>query len=614
MTEQNQPTGDHRPGTPDADLPATPSSFPSAGSTGHDATTTSDATLVGGYIGHSDAAGSADASGWTDHAPRAEADASSPATGPIPSSAPAAAAPAAAGSGPVPTTSGPVHTYGSATAAPAASSPPSETTSGAPAGGWSSAYGQNYDRTRSWNESGSYDEPTGGGYGGTAWSQAYRTGATPAAAAGSTGSAGSTGAQGWSGRTDPHGFRPAGFAPAVGGAHGAPQGGTTTVPSTRGRKRSGRTVGIIAVATVLALGAGFGGGVLGARVGSSSTAAAVDNSLTQNESGTTVSDTQPVASGVQAVANKVLPSVVSILSVSQTESGEGSGIILSSDGLILTNNHVVAGAEELTVRFNDGTTATAKIIGADATDDLAVIKADGVSGLTVAALGSSDAVEVGQPVVAIGSPLGLSATVTSGIVSALDRPVRTSSSDSQQQQPGGQQTTTQDTVLNAIQTDAAINPGNSGGPLVNMNGEVIGINSAIASLSSSQTSQGGSIGVGFAIPIDQARRIAQEIVDTGKASHAVLGASVSDATAAGTNDLLTTGAEIADVTSGGGAAGAGLQAGDVITKVGDQTVESADALIAAIRAQDPGSQVEITYLRGTTSATATVTLGSATSE
>ncbi len=213
------------------------------------------------------------------------------------------------------------------------------------------------------------------------------------------------------------------------------------------------------------------------------------------------------AGSVQEVAAKVLPSTVSVLASSGQSAGEGSGIILTADGLILTNNHVIAGATDIQVRFNDGTTATAKVVGADATDDLAVLRADGVSGLSPATLGSSGDLVVGQPVVAIGSPLGLSATVTSGIVSALNRPVRTSSAD--------QSRSAQDTVMNAVQTDAAINPGNSGGALVDMSGNVIGINSAIASLSSNEQGEAGSIGVGFAIPIDQAKRIAQEIIDTG---------------------------------------------------------------------------------------------------
>ncbi len=401
------------------------------------------------------------------------------------------------------------------------------------------------------------------------------------------------------------------------GAAGSNGGGTTgTLPHKRRR-----TPALVAAAVVVALAAAFGAGYLGSQVGGST--ATADSSLSQQSTSPVVSDTQPVVAGsVESVAAKLLPSVVSILSISSSQEAEGSGVILSSDGLILTNNHVIAGASDLTVKFNDGTTAAAKVVGADATDDLAVIKVSGVSGLPVATLGSSANVKVGEQVVAVGSPLGLSATVTSGIVSALNRPVRTAAEQTQAQPQQGQSTSTaQDTVLNAIQTDAAINPGNSGGALIDMSGAVIGINSAIASLSnSSSSSQSGSIGVGFAIPIDQAHRIAQEIINTGHATHAVLGASVGDAPDGTSADAqaaaqagLSVGAKIASVTSGGAAAAAGLQANDVITKVGSTLVGSADALIATIRSSTPGGKVQITYLRGSSTMTATVTLGSAVS-
>ncbi len=423
----------------------------------------------------------------------------------------------------------------------------------------------------------------------------------------------------------------AGYGQTAGfGYQGMPPASTVTAdPSTASHK--GRKTAVLAAAIVLTLGAAFGAGALGAEAVNNSSAA--DSSISQLSTSPVVSDSQPVVNGsVESVAAKLLPSVVSILSVSSSGSAEGSGVILSSGGLILTNNHVITGATTLTVKFNDGTTATAKVIGADATDDLAVIKVSGVSGLKVATLGSSANVKVGEQVVAVGSPLGLSATVTSGIVSALNRPVRTAAETTptdpqdpfgQGQGQGNTQTpstgTAQDTVLNAIQTDAAINPGNSGGALVDMNGAVIGINSAIASLSSG-SSQSGSIGVGFAIPIDQAHRIAQEIINTGHATHAVLGASVGDA-ADGTSASaqaqaeagLSIGAKIASVTAGGGAAKAGLVAGDVITKVGGTPVGSADALIATIRSSTPGGKVVITYLHGSDTKTTTVTLGSATS-
>lgn len=383
-------------------------------------------------------------------------------------------------------------------------------------------------------------------------------------------------------------------------------------PGTKAPRKGGRTAAIVAATVVLALGAGFGGGVLGSRVGSSNSAAS-DTSLSLATTANPAAATSAPSGSVQSVAQKLLPSVVSILSTSAQQEGEGSGIILTANGLILTNNHVVAGATNLTVQFNDGSTAPATVVGTDSTDDLAVIRVSGVSNLTPATLGSSADLQVGQQVVAVGSPLGLSATVTSGIVSALNRPVRTASeSQGQGGSPyGQQQQTTDSTVLNAIQTDAAINPGNSGGPLVDMQGRVIGINSAIATVpNSSQSGQSGNIGVGFAIPIDQAHRIAQEIIDTGKATHAVFGASVSDATTS-SSSVLTVGAQIQSVTAGGAAEKAGLRNGDVVTKVGSAPVESADALIATIRSQTPGSTVEITYQRGSQTESAKVTLGSA---
>jgi len=421
----------------------------------------------------------------------------------------------------------------------------------------------------------------------------------------------------------------AGSAPPPGpsGHPGYPAGGPGSMPGgdrsaavrpgVPHRRRRGT---LIAAATVaVAVAAGFAGGTLGARLTSGTGAAATAAPTQLTTAAVSASRAAAPAGSVQQVAATLLPSVVSVLSSSSSSAGEGSGIILSTDGLILTNNHVISGASNLQVQFHDASTAPATVIGADGTDDLAVIKATGASGLTPATLGTSADLQIGQGVVAVGSPLGLSATVTSGIVSALDRPVRTSSDQQQpqQQSPGrGQgrtpsQGSSQDTVMDAIQTDAAINPGNSGGPLVDLTGKVIGINAAIASLSSTASSQGGSIGVGFAIPIDQAKRIAKEIIDTGHATRAVLGASVSDATT-GANSLLTVGATIGQVTAGGPADTAGLKTGDIITKIGDQHIDSADALIAAVRGTPPNTAVTITYTRGTDSPTITVTLGTAT--
>ncbi len=366
---------------------------------------------------------------------------------------------------------------------------------------------------------------------------------------------------------------------------------------TGGRRRMGRGLLIGAAVVVLSLAAGFAGGVLAANRDDTTTSAAGPASSAHTSAAAP-------AGSVQAVAGAVLPSVVSVVAASTSAEDEGSGVVLTNSGLILTNNHVIDAAKTITVQFNDGTTAKAAVVGADATDDLAVLRVSGVSGLVPATLGSSASLAVGQQVVAIGSPLGYSETVTSGIVSALNRPVRTSSAQS------SGSSSAQDTVLNAIQTDAAINPGNSGGPLADMNGQVVGINSAIASLSGGQNGQTGSIGVGFAIPIDQAWRIAQEIIDTGHATHAVLGAMVRDSVDATTG--ISNGALIASVTAGGGAQKAGLKAGDIVTKVGAQPIGSSDALVATIRSAAPSSTVKITYLRDSATATATVTLGSAT--
>jgi putative serine protease PepD len=412
-------------------------------------------------------------------------------------------------------------------------------------------------------------------------------------------------------------------APGFGAAHGSTGASTSTgtgapfafgtqppfdpqpTEASRADKRhtKGARATVVAVAVAaLALGAGFGGGMIGGSLSNDSSGAASATTLAPRATGQSASDTsgtQAAMGSVQDVAAKVLPSVVSVVALTQQGEGEGSGVVLTDSGLILTNNHVIDGADTLTVQFNDGTIADANVVGADPTDDLAVIRASGVSGLTPAKLGTSSTVKVGQQVVAIGSPLGLSATVTTGIVSALNRPVRTQSAESQQQQG---------TVLSAIQTDAAINPGNSGGPLVNMSGQVIGINSAIAALSSGAGGQSGSIGVGFAIPIDQAYRIAQEIINTGSATHAVLGANVTDATDRSRG--ITTGATIAEVVSGSGAAKAGLKAGDIVTKVDSVPIESADALVATIRSSAPGGTISLTYVRDGQPHTVSVTLGS----
>jgi putative serine protease PepD len=310
---------------------------------------------------------------------------------------------------------------------------------------------------------------------------------------------------------------------------------------------------------------------------------------------------------------------VSINVKSQSESDTGSGIVLRSDGYILTNNHVVSAASggngTVTVTFNDGTSSSAKIVGTDPLDDLAVVKV-AKTGLTSATLGNSSQIQVGDPVLAVGSPLGLTGTVTAGIVSALNRPVETQEETQPQQLDpfglgGGSSQTTQPTVIDAIQTDAAINPGNSGGALVDTAGQVIGINSAIASLGSSSfgSSQSGSIGVGFAIPIDQARTIATELIDTGHATHPLLGVTLTDATSADGSDR----ALVRAVSANGPAAKAGIKGGDVITAVDGHPTAGADAVIAAVRSYQPGDRVNVTYIRSGNTKTVAVTLTDQTS-
>ncbi|MFF4190326.1 S1C family serine protease [Nonomuraea sp. NPDC001831] len=300
------------------------------------------------------------------------------------------------------------------------------------------------------------------------------------------------------------------------------------------------------------------------------------------------------------VAERVQPSVVMI----QGQTGEGSGVVLSEDGLILTNNHVVVGASQgggqMTVKFSDGKTAKATVVGTDPATDLAVIKAEDVSGLTKATLGDSDQLKVGDDVLAIGSPLGLDGSVSRGIVSALNRTLKLGGEQRQQLPPGfgGEQQQGQvegTTIGDVIQTDAAINPGNSGGALVNAAGALVGINTAIAS-----DAAGG--GVGFAIPVNTAKQVAEQLIKTGKVSHAFLGVSVTDAT----GDVP--GALIRQVTADSPAAKAGLQEGDLITKIGDTSVDSGDTVVGQVRGFKPGQQVKITYMRDGRSAEATVTL------
>ncbi|MFD4268571.1 S1C family serine protease [Rhodococcus sp. NPDC058481] len=389
-------------------------------------------------------------------------------------------------------------------------------------------------------------------------------------------------------------YRPTEQYPTAAGAAPTMDAATTGAVAKPKSSRAAIAAGAIALALV----SGGIGGIAGAWA-SGDGGGPVTNSLNAPKASAKQAANAPAGS-VQAVAQKVLPSVVQIQVAGNRAEGEGSGVILSSDGLILTNNHVAAGAGpdgKIMVAFSDGSTAAAKLVGTDPMSDLAVIKVEGKTDLTPIELGSSADLQVGEGVVAIGSPLGLAGTVTSGIISSLNRPVSTSG-----------EAANQSTVIDAIQTDAAINPGNSGGALVDMEGRLIGINTAIATLGGAQAGgqQGGSIGLGFAIPVDQARRIADELSKTGKASQAIIGVTVAS------NDD-SHGAGVKDVSPGGPAEQAGIPGGVVITRVDDRVIDSGDALIAAIRSHAPGDKVEITYTdaKGLGGKTVEVTLGTA---
>jgi len=285
---------------------------------------------------------------------------------------------------------------------------------------------------------------------------------------------------------------------------------------------------------------------------------------------------------IAALAARVIPAVVSISVKAPTGSDTGSGFFLDSNGLILTNNHVVepgAVSGTITVELSNGKKYLAKLIGRDNSYDLAVLKIDVTSAPTLQ-LGNSDLVQVGDAVIAIGSPLGLSGTVTSGIISSKNRAVTTGN--------GSGETS----FINAIQTDAAINPGNSGGPLVDATGAVIGVNSAIATLGSG--TQSGSIGLGFAIPINQAKKTVEQLIKTGSATYPIMGISV-DIRFTGTGALISS--EGVGITPNGPAARAGLKVGDVIIKFDGVNISNSDELIVAIRSHSVGDKVKVGYTR-----------------
>jgi len=343
---------------------------------------------------------------------------------------------------------------------------------------------------------------------------------------------------------------------------------------------------------------GLAGGFIGAAINSSSasTTASTASTAPPNPSALSVC-------AVPGVADKVIPSVVTISAKKGAQAGTGSGEVIRSDGYILTNNHVIALAADggsIDVQFSNGTTAPAQITGRDPLTDLAVIKVQPSHQLKVIQLGSSASAVVGQPVVVIGAPLGLSETVTSGIVSALDRTI---------QVPGEDNTTA--LLVSAIQSDAAINPGNSGGAMVNCEGQLVGVPSAGATVpSSSGESSGGSIGLGFAIPVDLAKTISDEIIATGSVTHAYFGvATVPIPPAAAAQAGVPEGLYVQAVVPGGPSAQAGLQEGDVITTINGKPATSNIQLQEIAITKSPGDTVDIGYNRNGKSATTKVTLG-----
>ena len=351
----------------------------------------------------------------------------------------------------------------------------------------------------------------------------------------------------------------------------SPTPGFGLVPSWE-RKKKRKNTPLSAVIVISLVFGGTAGGALGYLAADFSNGVSTTTSQV-SETSKPVAIT-PATETVSQIVQNVKPSVVSIKAEGNSGSGTGSGFIYREDGYIVTNNHVAAPAinsGKLTVYLEDKTSFEAKLVGRNASYDLAVLKID-ATGLKPVKMGDSNAINVGDLTVAFGSPLGLSGTVTSGIVSAINRPVTAGGADDQ-------------SFISAIQTDAAINPGNSGGPLVNGQGEVIGVNSAIATLGSG--TQSGSIGLGFAIPANQAQRIITEIIESGKSSTPIAGISI-DSTYEGA------GARIAEVVSDGPAASTDLKVGDVVTKINGEAVEDSTELIVAIRRNNPGDTIVLT--------------------
>ncbi len=365
------------------------------------------------------------------------------------------------------------------------------------------------------------------------------------------------------------------------------------------KRRGGKLMAGVLGLTLLAGGVGAGSAALTTQYmlsqqpsAVSSSESTTDGGATQGaSSGATVQQADPNNPNWTAVADSASKSVVAIQVASQRGGGQGSGVVVDKAGNIVTNNHVVNGAQKIRVTLGDQT-YDAELVGTDPSTDLAVIRiVNPPSNLQPMAWGDSQKLKVGDPVMAIGNPLGLSNTVTTGIVSALDRPVTT-------QAVGSEQSPTRrgsDAVVTAaIQTNAAINPGNSGGALVNSSGQLVGITSSIASLSGEQQdgTKSGNIGIGFAIGAYQAKHVVEQLIEQGKAQYPQIGITARDVQATG-----QMGAEVAEVIDGSPAAEAGLRPGDVVTAIGGRQVSSTAQLVGLVRAQQVGQSVNVTYLR-----------------
>ena len=379
-------------------------------------------------------------------------------------------------------------------------------------------------------------------------------------------------------------------------APSAPASAAPTSPGAPLRRRGPGVLGTILVAAVVAAVVGAFAGIAGyalgrsvdARSASQAPASQVAAPAKDEVPSTTV---RPIeGASIAEIADRTLPSVVSLVVQGGTKEGSGSGFVIRPSGYIVTNNHVVSlvdGGGKLTVVFNDGQRVPGTVVGTSPSYDLAVVKVER-TGLPAIELGDSSAVRVGDVAIAIGAPLGLDGTVTSGIVSAIDRPVTAGESADDV------------SFINAIQTDAAINPGNSGGPLLDDTGAVIGVNSAIATMAGGADS--GNIGLGFAIPSNSAKRIAEEIITTGSSRTPIMGVQLD-------TNYVDGGAKVDSVTPGSGADGAGLRAGDIIVAVDDRSIDDATELVVTVRTYAPGDEIDITFERNGQEQSASLTLG-----